>query len=185
MSIHTENSKRINHHGIVYTVLKRKWHSVKYLVNRKYALCIHLNISSLSYHHQELYKPLSSMKTKPKIIGISESMLQINKQPVNNISLANDVHEHTPTESGNGPTHLYIDQILKYKVRGDLKIHESNFIEIINTKQKNMIIGSIYKHAKQGTHDFNENCILPVMDKLSREKKGILIMGGFHSIMIW
>ena len=115
MPIHTENSKRINHHGIVYTVLKRKCHSVKYLVNRKYALCIHLNISSLPYHHQELYKPLSSMKTKPKIIGISESMLQINKQPVNNISLPNDVHEHTPTESGNGPTHLYIDQILKYK----------------------------------------------------------------------
>ena len=43
-----------------------------------------------------------------------------------------------------------------------------------------MIIGCIYKHPKQGTHDFNENYILPLMDKLSREKKDILIMGDFN-----
>ena len=57
---------------------------------------------------------------------------------------------------------------------------ESTFIEIVNTKQKNMIIGCIYKHPKQGTHDFNENYILPLMDKLPREKKDILIMGDFN-----
>ena len=43
-----------------------------------------------------------------------------------------------------------------------------------------MIIGCIYKHPKQGTHDFNENFILRLMGKLSREKKGILIMGDFN-----
>ena len=43
-----------------------------------------------------------------------------------------------------------------------------------------MIIGCIYKRPKQGTHDFNENYILPLMDKLSREKKDILIMGDFN-----
>ena len=43
-----------------------------------------------------------------------------------------------------------------------------------------MIIGCIYKHPKQGTNDFNENYILRLMDKLSREKKGILIMGDFN-----
>ena len=42
-----------------------------------------------------------------------------------------------------------------------------------------MIIGCIYKHPKQGTHDFNENYILPLMDRLSREKKDILIMDDF------
>ena len=70
-------------------------------------------------------------------------------------------------------------------MRGDLKIYskfliESSFIEIMNTKQKNMIIGRNYKHPKQGTHDFNENYILPLMEKLSREKKDILIMGDFN-----
>ena len=70
-------------------------------------------------------------------------------------------------------------------MRGDLNIYsksltESTFIEIMNTKQQNMIIGCIYNHPKLGTHDFNENYILPLMDKLSREKKDILIMGDFN-----
>ena len=43
-----------------------------------------------------------------------------------------------------------------------------------------MIIGCIYKHPKQRAHDFNENYVLPLMDKLSREKKDILIMGDFN-----
>ena len=37
-------------------------HALKDLVNREYALYIHLNISSLSYHHQELYNLLSSIR---------------------------------------------------------------------------------------------------------------------------
>ena len=78
-----------------------------------------------------------------------------------------------------------MDQNLKYKVRGDVNIYsksltESILTEIMNTKQKNMIIECIYKHPKQGTHDFNENYILPLMDKLSREKKDILIMGDLN-----
>ena len=78
-----------------------------------------------------------------------------------------------------------MDQNLKYKVRGDVNIYsksltESIRTEIMNTKQKNMIIECIYKHPKQGTHDFNENYILPLMDKLSREKKDILIMGDLN-----
>ena len=45
--------------------------------------------------------------------------------------------------------HLYIDKNIKYKLRNDLKIYEkkmveSTFIEILNKKQKNMIIGYVY-----------------------------------------
>ena len=81
------------------------------------------------------------MNTKPKMIGISDSRLQISKQPINIISLPNYIYEHTPTESGKGGTLLYIDQNLKYKVRRDLNIYsksliESTSIEIMNTKQK-------------------------------------------------
>ena len=51
------------------------------------------------------------MKTKPKIIGISESRLQINKQPINNISLSNYVYKHTPAESDKGGTLLTLIKI--------------------------------------------------------------------------
>ena len=108
---------------------------------------MHLNISSLSYHHLELYNLISSLKIKPNIIGISETRLQKGKQPITNISLPNYVYEHTPTESGKGGTLLYIDKSIKYKLCKDLNIFEkkmieSTFIEILHKKQKNLITGS-------------------------------------------
>ena len=68
------------------------------------------------------------------------------------------------------------DQNLKYKVRGHLSIYsrsliESTFIKIMKNKQRNIIIGCIYKHPKQGTRDFNKNYILLLMDKLLRGKE--------------
>ena len=41
-----------------------------------------------------------------------------------------------------------------------------------------MIIECIHKHPKQGTHDFNKN--LPLIDKFSRERKNIQVMGDFN-----
>ena len=41
-------------------------HALKDLVNRKYALYMHLNILLLSYHHQELYKLLSIYENQTK-----------------------------------------------------------------------------------------------------------------------
>ena len=41
-------------------------HALKDLVNIKYALHMHLNISSLLYNHQQLYNILCNMKSKPK-----------------------------------------------------------------------------------------------------------------------
>ena len=107
--------------------------------------CMHLNISSQSYHHPELYNLLSNLKIKPNIIGISETRLQRGKQPITNISLPNYVYEHTPTESGKGGTLLYIDKNIKYKLLNYLNIYtkkmvESTFIKILNKKQKNVII---------------------------------------------
>ena len=122
------------------------------------------------------------MKIKPKIIGISESRLQKRKQHITSISLPNFVYEHTPTESIKGGTLLCLDKNLKYKLRKDLNIYqkgmiESTFVEIINKNEKNMVAGCIYKHPKQTIPDFLDNHLLPLLEKLSNEKKQILIMG--------
>ena len=76
------------------------------LSTKKQNLYMHLNISSLSYRHLELYNLIADMKIKPKIIGISESRLQKSKQHIINISLPNYVYEHTPAESSKGGTLL-------------------------------------------------------------------------------
>ena len=151
----------------------------------KQNLYMHLNISSLSYHHLELYNLISDMKIKPKIIEISESRLQKSKQHITNISVPNYVYEHTPTEASKGGTLLYLDKNLKYKLRKDLNIYqkgmiESTFIEIINKNEKNMVAGCIYKHPKQTIPDFLDNQLLPLLEKLSNENKQILIMGDFN-----
>ena len=131
-------------------------------LSTKKTLYMHLNISSLSYHHLELYNLIADMKIKPKIIGISESRLQKSKQHITNISLPNYVYEHTPTESSKGGTLLYLDKNLKYKLRKDLNIYhkemiESTFVEIINKNEKNIVAGCIYKHP-----DFLDNHLLPL-----------------------
>ena len=141
------------------------------LSTKKQNLYMHLNISSLSYHHLELYNLISDMKIKPKIIGISESRLQKSKQHITNISLPNYVYEHTPTESSKGGTLLYLNKNLKYKLRKDLNIYhkgmfESTFDEFINKNEKNMVAGCIYKHP---ILDFLDNHLLLLLEKLSHE----------------
>ena len=56
------------------------------LSTKKQNLYMHLNISSLSYHHLELYNLIADMKIKPKRIGISESRLQKSKQHITYIT---------------------------------------------------------------------------------------------------
>ena len=146
---------------------------------------MHLNTSSLSYHHLELYNLIADMKIKPKIIGISESRLQKSKQHITNIYLPNYVYEHTSRESSKGGTILYLDKNLKYKLRKDLNIYhkgliESTFVKIINKNKKNMVAGCIYKHPKQTISNFLDKHLLPLLEKLSHENKQILIMGDFN-----
>ena len=57
--------------------------------------------------------------------------------------------EHTPTETNCGGALLYIDNNINYIVRDDLCIYrskelESVFIEIINSKGRNTIVGCVY-----------------------------------------
>ena len=61
---------------------------------------------------------------------------------------------------------------------------ESTFIEILNKKQKNLIIGCVYKHPKHEVKDFTNNHMMSLLDKLSNENKDIMIMGDFNVNLI-
>ena len=92
---------------------------------------------------------------------------------------------NTTTESSKGGTLIYIDNNIKYKVRNDLKIYkskgiESTFIEIIEAKSKNKIIGCIYKHPKVCVREFTSNFMNPLLEKLATEKKEIILMGDYN-----
>ena len=71
---------------------------------------------------------------------------------------------------------------MKYKLHKDLKMIESTFIEILNKKQKNLIIGCVCtRHEVKG---FTNNHVMPLLDKLSNENKDMMIMGDFNVNLI-
>ena len=88
---------------------------------------MYLNISSLQYHLDELSDLIDKSKTKFSVIGITESHLNKDIAPLNNINLQNYNIQHTLTESNKGGSLLYISTDLSYKTRYDLKITGIDF----------------------------------------------------------
>ena len=79
---------------------------------------------------------------------------------------------------------------LLFKPRPDLqkimtaeKAVESNFIEIINRKNKNEIVGVIYSHPTSDPINFIESHLKPLLeDKLSKDilNKTVYLAGDFN-----
>ena len=93
--------------------------------------------------------------------------------------------ESTPTATSCGGAPLYINKDINFKIRNDLKIYkykelESVFIEIINRKGKNTIVGCIYRHPCMEVTEFNDVFLQNILEKLSYENKEIIIMGDFN-----
>ena len=58
---------------------------------------------------------------------------------------------------------------------------ESVFIEIMTkSKEKNIVIGCIYKHPKLTIEEFNNQFLSSVLEKISFENKEIYLLGNFN-----
>ena len=57
---------------------------------------------------------------------------------------------------------------------------ESVAIEIIDRTHKNTIVICIYKHPNLSVADFNEDYLQHLLDKLSYERKNIILLGDFN-----
>ena len=110
---------------------------------------------------------------------------QKNKAQVNRMDLTNYSYEHCLTESSAGGTVLYIRNNLLYKPRNDLSIYksavlESTFIEIINHKKSNILIGCIYRHPAMDLNEFNDYYLNELLHKLPSENKSVILLGDFN-----
>ena len=56
---------------------------------------------------------------------------------------------------------------------------ESTFVEIVYAK-KNIIVGCVYKLPKMCIDNFNNDFLYPLLDKVNKEKKTLLLMGDFN-----
>ena len=152
---------------------------------------LHLNIHSIQKHIESLRALLLTLHSETfefDIIAISESKIAKNIAPMVDINISN-YHDpiSTPTEASKGGVLLYVNnKIPNFKPRNDLNIYspkvlESAFIEIINPKKANTILGVVYRHPTLDVELFNCDHIRPLVTKLNLEKnKNVCIAGDFN-----
>ena len=121
----------------------------------------HLNTCFLSKIFEDLEYLLDSTNLNFDVIAISETRITKNRAQINHIDLTNYNYEHCLTESSASGTLLHIRNNLSYKTRTDLNIYksgelESKFIEIINHKKSNILVGCIYRHPVMDLDEFND-----------------------------
>ena len=146
---------------------------------------LHLNISSLPYHIDDLKTVLSQCKRPFDVIGITETRIKKDKAPYKDISLDGYNYEFKPTESSAGGALIYLSNNINYKCRSDLDIYkskelESIFVETITGNNNNFIIGCVYKHPSMLIPEYIECYLNPLLEKLSHEKKEVIIMGDYN-----
>ena len=147
---------------------------------------LHYNIHSIERHIEEFRVVLEMMDFKFDIICISESKIIKNFEPKIDININGyDQPLSTPTESTKGGVLIYVKNGLKVKPRPDLHIYkskelESLFIEIINPKESNDIVGVIYRHPCMNANSFVDDHLKGIVDKISFENKKVFIAGDFN-----
>ena len=101
------------------------------------------------------------------------------------MNLNNYYFEFTPTETSTGGTLLYIANHPLYKCRNDLNIDkkselESTFIQIVNPRKPNIVVGVIYRHPSMDLNDFNCNYLNKLLINISKEQKSVFLLGDFN-----
>ena len=122
---------------------------------------LHLNISSLAKHFDELHALLGLLNLNFSVIGIFETRFLKNSPPIFDFDIGGYSAVLTPTESSAGGVLLYVFNHLSYFPRSDLddvlykpKEPESVFVEASFSNKPNCIVGCIYKHPGMSVNAF-------------------------------
>ena len=108
---------------------------------------LHINISSLSKHIDELRNLLFVLSHPFDIIGVTETRLH-GTDHLSNIDISGYVFRHTPTTTQCGGAGIYIKTCYNFDVKEDLSksisnVSESIFIELKRNGKKNLLVGCI------------------------------------------
>ena len=147
----------------------------------------HLNIASLCKHKEELETTLNLINLKFDVLGITETKIRENRDPLIDINMTGYKTYSTRTEAAKGGALLYVGEHLNskpYKILDKImykpKQLESVFIEICNKGKKNIIIGCIYRHPSMELDEFNDDFLEPLLEELSTKDKTVFLMGDFN-----
>ena len=150
----------------------------------------HLNIHSVQAHIDDLRILLGMLEFEFDFICLSESKIIKGIEPKIDISLEGyQTPEGTPTEAEKGGVLIYAKNGIDFVPRNDLNIYsskelESQFIEVIEPKGPNSIIGVIYRHPCLTPSIFNDEYLKDLATKIGNENKKHIITGDFNFDLI-
>ena len=158
-------------------------------INEKDLSVIHLNISSLPLHINELKNFISFFKYKFDIIYLSESRITKRNTLTTNIDISGYSIEHTPTESKAEGCLLYISDKIPYKLRNDLNVYcpkqlESVFIEVLLSNKPSQIISTTYEYPSMNVSTFTNDHLKNMLNAIHYENKSTLLTGDFNVNLI-
>ena len=142
----------------------------------------HSNVNGLDTHFENLHEFLSGSPKDFDVINLTETS-QVDEMFKTNVTIEGYTQFYTPTNSMKGGTCIYVKTIYNAVERTDLKsVHdnfESTWIEIKNSKSKNIVCGCIYRHPRYDLDEFLKY-IEKCLEVLSKENKEVYIAGDFN-----
>ena len=145
---------------------------------------LNCNIRSLQANFDNFCCMLTDLNLMFSVIGLSETKIKVNQDPLLNTEFPGYIFISQPTLSNAGGVGFYIRNDLSYIIRNYFSTYNPDFqslwIEIQSKTNSNMICGVIYRHPNISKFETFKNYLDPILDKISKEKKYCIMMGDFN-----
>ena len=145
----------------------------------------HCNIRSLEKNKALLHDILSTVKSVPDIIAISET--KINENTSANLNIPGYAFVNVNSKTRAGGVGMYVSNELEFSRRNDLDISddgiESCWIELARTAQKNVVIGCVYRHPK-GNRELFHNILKKQLEQLNTKGHEVLVVGDLNENLL-
>ena len=139
---------------------------------------LNCNIRSLQANFDNFCCMLIDLNLMFSVIGLSETKIKVNQDPLLNTEFPGYIFISQPTLSNAGGVGFYIRNDLSYIIRNDFSTYNPDFqslwIEIQSKTNSNMICGVIYRHPNLSKFETFKNYLDPILDKISKEKNTAL-----------
>lgn len=151
---------------------------------------LHTNICSLQHNFENLQLLITQLDYKFGIIALSETWNPKDKSHKFNAGDLEGYQKYTGTsgttlKSGCG---FYVRNDIKFVPRKDLDLsildnnneYQSKWIELIDGKKMNTLVGVYYRHPRKSSDDTFNNDLKGTLGKISKENKTKIICGDFN-----
>ena len=144
---------------------------------------LHANVRSLAANHDKLISLLSDLTHNFHLLGISETKMMVDKDPVANVNISGYNFISQPSYQNPGGVGFYIRRDCEYHIRNNLSTSSADFerfwIEIHAKSCRNIVCSVIYRHPNNNLGNFT-TFLTKAIDKISRENKFCILMGDFN-----